>query len=67
MEREKQVYHVKLDSSGRLLIPSELRERHRIANGDTLRKLNRRTRSLSEDHREIARTHDRIDDLKLRR
>ncbi len=36
MESEKQIYHVKLDSSGRLLIPSELRERHGIASGDTL-------------------------------
>jgi bifunctional DNA-binding transcriptional regulator/antitoxin component of YhaV-PrlF toxin-antitoxin module len=36
MESEKQIYHVKLDSSGRLLIPSELRERHHIDNGDTL-------------------------------
>lgn len=36
MESEKPVYHVKLDSSGRLLIPSELRDRHRIASGDTL-------------------------------
>jgi bifunctional DNA-binding transcriptional regulator/antitoxin component of YhaV-PrlF toxin-antitoxin module len=36
VESEKQIYHVKLDSSGRLLIPSELRERHRIASGDML-------------------------------
>jgi bifunctional DNA-binding transcriptional regulator/antitoxin component of YhaV-PrlF toxin-antitoxin module len=36
MESASQVYHVKLDSSGRLLIPSEARERHQIASGDTL-------------------------------
>jgi bifunctional DNA-binding transcriptional regulator/antitoxin component of YhaV-PrlF toxin-antitoxin module len=36
MESANQVYHVKLDSSGRLLIPSELRDRHQIASGDTL-------------------------------
>jgi AbrB family looped-hinge helix DNA binding protein len=36
VESTNQIYHVKLDSSGRLLIPSEARERHRIASGDTL-------------------------------
>jgi bifunctional DNA-binding transcriptional regulator/antitoxin component of YhaV-PrlF toxin-antitoxin module len=36
MESAKQIHHVKLDSSGRLLIPSEMRERHHIATGDTL-------------------------------
>jgi bifunctional DNA-binding transcriptional regulator/antitoxin component of YhaV-PrlF toxin-antitoxin module len=36
MDGKEQVYHVKLDSSGRLLIPAELRDRHRIATGDTL-------------------------------
>jgi bifunctional DNA-binding transcriptional regulator/antitoxin component of YhaV-PrlF toxin-antitoxin module len=36
MEGAKQVYHVKLDSSGRLQIPSEARERHQIASGETL-------------------------------
>lgn len=36
MESAKQIYHVKLDSSGRLLIPSEARERHHIESGDTL-------------------------------
>jgi len=37
MELEsKQVYHLKVDSSGRILLPSEARERHRIASGDTL-------------------------------
>ena len=36
MESANQIYRVKMDSSGRLLIPSELRERHHIENGDTL-------------------------------
>jgi AbrB family looped-hinge helix DNA binding protein len=36
VEGTNQIYHVKLDSSGRLLIPSEARERHGIASGDTL-------------------------------
>jgi len=36
MDGAKQVYHVKLDSSGRLLIPSEARERHQMASGETL-------------------------------
>jgi bifunctional DNA-binding transcriptional regulator/antitoxin component of YhaV-PrlF toxin-antitoxin module len=36
MEGEPRVYHVKLDSSGRLLIPSEARERHQMSAGDTM-------------------------------
>lgn len=36
MEDKSHVYHVKLDSSGRLLIPSEARERHHMAAGDTM-------------------------------
>jgi AbrB family looped-hinge helix DNA binding protein len=31
-----QVYHLKVDSSGRVLLPAEARERHRIVGGDTL-------------------------------
>jgi AbrB family looped-hinge helix DNA binding protein len=31
-----QTYHLKVDSSGRILLPSDARERHRIANGDTV-------------------------------
>jgi AbrB family looped-hinge helix DNA binding protein len=37
METEQTlIYHVKVDSSGRIVLPSEVRERHRIATGDTL-------------------------------
>jgi AbrB family looped-hinge helix DNA binding protein len=36
MESAPQTYHLKVDSSGRILLPSETRERHRIANGDTV-------------------------------
>lgn len=36
MESANQIYHVKLDSSGRLLIPSEARERHQMSAGDTM-------------------------------
>ena len=36
MERAPQTYHLKVDSSGRILLPSDARERHRIANGDTV-------------------------------
>jgi AbrB family looped-hinge helix DNA binding protein len=31
-----QVYRVKVDSSGRILLPSDARERRHIANGDTV-------------------------------
>jgi AbrB family looped-hinge helix DNA binding protein len=33
---EQQVYHLKVDSSGRIAIPAEARERRRIAPGDTV-------------------------------
>ena len=36
MESAPQTYHLKVDSSGRILLPSDARERHRIANGDTV-------------------------------
>jgi bifunctional DNA-binding transcriptional regulator/antitoxin component of YhaV-PrlF toxin-antitoxin module len=36
MDGDSRVYHVKLDSSGRLLIPAEARERHQISVGDTM-------------------------------
>ena len=36
MDSAKQVFHVKLDSSGRLLIPSESRERYHMESSDTL-------------------------------
>jgi bifunctional DNA-binding transcriptional regulator/antitoxin component of YhaV-PrlF toxin-antitoxin module len=36
MESPPQTYHLKVDSSGRILLPSDARERHRIANGDTV-------------------------------
>jgi len=36
MESTPQTYHLKVDSSGRILLPSDARARHRIANGDTV-------------------------------
>jgi len=36
MESAPQTYHLKVDSSGRILLPSDARERHGIANGDTV-------------------------------
>ena len=36
MDSAPQTYHLKVDSSGRILLPSDARERHRIANGDTV-------------------------------
>jgi len=35
MQSEPQFYHLKVDSSGRILLPSSARERRHIANGDT--------------------------------
>jgi AbrB family looped-hinge helix DNA binding protein len=36
MSGEHQVYHLKVDSSGRIVLPSETRQRHHIAGGDTV-------------------------------
>lgn len=36
MDNANYVYRLKVDSSGRLLLPTEARDRHRIANGDTV-------------------------------
>jgi AbrB family looped-hinge helix DNA binding protein len=36
MQEEQQVYQVKVDSSGRVALPAELRERHHIIQGDTV-------------------------------
>jgi AbrB family looped-hinge helix DNA binding protein len=36
MSGEQQIYRLKVDASGRIALPSESRERHRIASGDTL-------------------------------
>lgn len=36
MSGEQQVYNLKVDSSGRIAIPSEARERRHIASGDTV-------------------------------
>ena len=36
MHGEPQVYHLKVDSSGRIVLPAEVRERNHIAGGDTI-------------------------------
>lgn len=36
MDTENHVYRLKVDSSGRLLLPTEVRDRHQIAGGDTI-------------------------------
>jgi len=36
MPGEQQVYNLKVDSSGRIALPSQARERRHIANGDTV-------------------------------
>jgi AbrB family looped-hinge helix DNA binding protein len=36
MEVERQVYHLKVDSSGRIVLPAEVRERNHINFGDTV-------------------------------
>jgi AbrB family looped-hinge helix DNA binding protein len=36
MQGERQVYNLKVDASGRIVLPSESRDRHHIANGDTV-------------------------------
>lgn len=33
---EPRTYHTKLDGSGRIVLPAELRQRHHLAEGDTL-------------------------------
>ena len=36
MQSEQQVYHLKVDASGRIVLPAEARQRNRIAEGDTV-------------------------------
>lgn len=36
MDNANRVYRLKVGSSGRLLLPIKARERHQIANGDTV-------------------------------
>lgn len=36
MDPADNIYRLKVDSSGRLLLPTEVRERHHICNGDTV-------------------------------
>jgi AbrB family looped-hinge helix DNA binding protein len=36
MEGEQQVYRLKVDSSGRVVLPAETRSRNRIGEGDTV-------------------------------
>ena len=36
MPGEQQVYNLKVDASGRIVLPSGTRERHHIAGGDTV-------------------------------
>jgi AbrB family looped-hinge helix DNA binding protein len=36
MQEQQQVYRLKVDSSGRVALPAEARDRHHIAHGDTV-------------------------------
>jgi AbrB family looped-hinge helix DNA binding protein len=36
MSGEQQVYRLKVDTSGRIVLPSDARDRHHIAGGDTI-------------------------------
>ena len=36
MRAERQTYHLKVDSSGRIVLPAEARARNHIAEGDTV-------------------------------
>ena len=36
MQPERQTYHLKVDSSGRIVLPAEARARKQIAEGDTV-------------------------------
>lgn len=36
MSSERQTYHLKVDSSGRIVLPAEARARNHIAEGDTV-------------------------------
>jgi AbrB family looped-hinge helix DNA binding protein len=36
MQGERQVYHLKVDASGRIVLPAEARQRLHIAEGDTV-------------------------------
>ena len=36
MQTEPQVYHLKVDTSGRVVLPAEMRHKNHIAGGDTI-------------------------------
>lgn len=36
MESDHQVYHLRVDSSGRIVLPADARDRQHIASGDTV-------------------------------
>jgi AbrB family looped-hinge helix DNA binding protein len=36
MQGEQEVYHLKVDASGRIVLPADARQRNRIAEGDTV-------------------------------
>ena len=36
MQHEQRVYPIKVDASGRILLPAEVRKRYHIASGDTV-------------------------------
>jgi len=36
MTAPSQTYHLKVDNSGRIVLPAETRDRHRISTGDTV-------------------------------
>jgi AbrB family looped-hinge helix DNA binding protein len=36
VQGEQQVYHLKVDASGRIVLPAEARQRNHIAEGDTV-------------------------------
>jgi len=36
MQTEPQIYRLKVDNSGRIVLPADLRQQHHIAEGDTI-------------------------------
>jgi AbrB family looped-hinge helix DNA binding protein len=53
MQDKQQVYHLKVDSSGRIVLPAEARARNHIAEGDTV--------VIIEDSQGLhVKTHDQV-------
>jgi AbrB family looped-hinge helix DNA binding protein len=57
MPSERQTYHLKVDSSGRIVLPADARDRQHIANGDTVVVIEDESGLHVKTHRHFSDTH----------